>query len=56
MRSAHILFYAGGAGEARSADYNKMPRSAPLPAMHYALCTVHYNIMPRSAQVLANGS
>ncbi len=25
-----FLFYAGFAGEARSADYNMMPRSAPI--------------------------
>ncbi len=30
MRFAHILFYASGAGETRSADYNMMPRSAPI--------------------------
>ncbi len=30
MRFAHILSYAAEGGEARSADYNMMPRSAPI--------------------------
>ena len=38
--SRRILFYAGFAGEARSADYNTMPRSAQVKA-HTARRTAH---------------
>ena len=32
MRSAHILFYAGEAGERAQRAIKKMPRSAPIKA------------------------
>ena len=47
-----ILFYAGSAGEARSADYNIMPRAAlrlkPSPVTRYLLSS-HLSHRPKKS-------